>query len=66
MSKCKYCGKEIFWTKVDKKNKPFNMDGDSHECDEMLKARESLKKFTPTSLSPEEIARYEQAINKKK
>ncbi len=66
MSKCKYCGLEIFWTKVEGKNKPFSMDGDLHECEEMHKARNSLKKLAANSLTPEEIARYEKGINQRK
>lgn len=65
MAKCKYCGNEIFWTKEGRKNIPCDMDGGKHQCDEMKNSLASLKKMDRGTLSPEEIAKYEQAINEK-
>lgn len=66
MPNCKFCGTEIFWVKEGRKNKPIELDGGSHQCEEMKTSLKSFKKLTPNSLSPEEIARYEEQINKKK
>ena len=66
MALCKFCGTEIFWVKEGRKNKPVEVDGGSHTCEEMKKSRESFKRFDRNSLSPEEIAKYEEQINKKK
>ena len=63
MAKCKFCGKEIFWMKEGRKNKPYEEDGTPHSCEEMKSARNSLRTIQPGSLSPEEIAKYEQAMN---
>lgn len=49
-----------------RKNVPVEIDGAKHECEEFLKSRQSTKTFDRTTLSPEEIAKYEEAINKKK
>jgi hypothetical protein len=65
MAKCKFCQKEITWMKEGRKNVPIEHDGATHRCDEMLQSLESMKKLEVTSLSPEEIAKYEQAINEK-
>jgi hypothetical protein len=48
-----------------RKNVPVEGDGGIHKCEQMLKMRSSLKTIQPTSLSPEEIAKYEQAMNEK-
>ncbi len=65
MASCKYCGKEIFWMKEGRKNIPCEMDGGKHTCEEGRKARK-VSSISVSSLSPEEIAQYEDAINKKK
>ena len=66
MSKCKFCGKEIVWMKDGRKNVPVEIDGAKHECEEFKNARKSARTIERTSLTPEEIAKYEQAINNKK
>ncbi|WP_127714312.1 hypothetical protein [Halobacteriovorax sp. HLS] len=66
MSKCKYCGKEISWLKEGRKFSPIEGDGTVHKCDQMISSLRSIKKMERTSLSPEEIKKYEEAINKKK
>ncbi len=63
MAKCRYCGKEIFWVKEGKKNVPFENSGDEHSCDERKSSLESFKTITTDSLSQEEIAKYEKAMN---
>ena len=63
MAICKFCNKEITWLKEGRKNVPVEMDGTVHRCNEMINSRKSLKKMDRGSLSPEEIAKYEQAIN---
>ena len=63
MAICKFCNKEITWMKDGRKNVPVEMDGALHRCEEMINSRKSLKKMERGSLSPEEIAKYEQAIN---
>lgn len=63
MAKCKFCTKEIMWTKEGRKNVPVEMDGGVHRCEEMVNTLNSFKAVTPGSISPEEIAKYEQAIN---
>lgn len=65
MAKCKYCQKEVTWMKEGRKNVPVEGDGGIHKCEQMVKMRTSLKKLEVTSLSPEEIAKYEQGINDK-
>ena len=66
MAKCKFCGKDIVWMKDGKKNRPVEMDGVPHNCEEMKKSRDSFKSFDRSSLSQEEIEKYEKEINKKK
>ncbi|MBH46858.1 MAG: hypothetical protein CME71_01665 [Halobacteriovorax sp.] len=63
MAKCRFCSKEITWMKEGKKNVPVETDGTVHDCEIFAKSRASTKNITPGSLSPEEIARYEGAIN---
>ncbi len=63
VAKCKYCQKEITWMKEGRKNVPVEGDGGLHRCEYMLSARDSLKSIAPTTLSPEEIAKYEQGMN---
>ncbi len=65
MARCKYCQKEITWMKDGRKNVPVEGDGGIHRCEQMEKMRSSFKKLEPTSLSPEEIAKYEKAMNEK-
>ncbi len=65
MAKCKFCLKEITWMKDGRKNVPVDQDGGIHSCEEMQNSRRSLKKLEVTSLSPEEIAKYEKSINDK-
>jgi hypothetical protein len=65
MAKCKYCGNEISWLKDGKKFLPLESDGTVHECENYKKSIQSIKKVTVNDLSPEEIAKYEQNINKK-
>ena len=48
------------------KNVPVEDDGGVHECEEFQNAHRSLKKFDRTTLSPDEIVRYEQGINSPK
>lgn len=62
-AKCKFCGSEIFWMKDGRKNVPHELDGGKHDCEEMKKALKSTVKMTASSLSPEEIAKYEASIN---
>ncbi len=66
MSKCKYCGTEVVWMKEGKKNVPVETDGSPHKCELYSKMRGSIKKMERGTLSPEEIAKYEQGINKPK
>ena len=63
MARCKFCGKEITWMKDGRKNVPVEHDGTIHRCEEMKNSLRSAKKIEPTALSPEEIAKYEKAIN---
>ena len=65
MSNCKYCGKSISWFKEKNKYVPVELTGEIHECDEYKKSKKQVKKISVTDLTPEEIARYEQNINKK-
>ncbi len=65
MAKCKFCLKEITWMKDGRKNVPVDQDGGIHSCEEMKKSRSSLKSISVTTLSPEEIAKYEKGINDK-
>ncbi len=66
MSSCKFCGNEIMWTKEGRRNVPVNPDGTTHSCEEMKSSIKSLKTIERGGLSPEEIAKYESAINTKK
>ena len=49
--------------KEGRKNVPVEGDGTVHRCDEMKNSLKSLKKVEVTTLSAEEIAKYEQGIN---
>lgn len=66
MAVCKFCQKEITWMKDGRKNVPVEGDGTVHRCDEMKNSLKSLKKIEVKTLSPEEIAQYEQGINQAK
>ena len=66
MAKCKYCNKEIHWMKEGRKNVPIEGDGAVHKCIEMTSSLKSLKKLERNSLSPEEIKKYEEAINQQR
>lgn len=63
MAKCKFCNKEIVWMKEGRKNVPVEVDGAKHECEIFLNSKKSTKTIERTALSPEEIAKYEAAIN---
>jgi ribosomal protein L24E len=63
MSQCRYCGKEITWMKDGRKNVPVEGDGSVHMCDQYKSAKDSFKKLEKSSLSAEEIAKYESAMN---
>ncbi len=63
MATCKYCRREITWIKDGRKNVPIESDGLIHRCDEMLKTLQSAKTLEISSLSQEEIERYQNAIN---
>ena len=65
MSACKYCGKEISWLKDGRKYLPIESDGTTHECENFKNSRKSIKEVSINEISPEEIAKYEQNINKK-
>ena len=62
---CKFCGIEIVWAKEGRKNVPLTLNGEKHRCEEMKNALKSVKEIKPSTLSPEEIAKYEKAINSK-
>jgi hypothetical protein len=49
--------------KEGRKNVPVEGDGGIHKCEQMENMRNSLKKLEVTTLSPDEIAKYEQGIN---
>ncbi|PIK16357.1 hypothetical protein [Halobacteriovorax sp. JY17] len=66
MAKCKFCSKDISWLKEGRKFTPVEGDGTVHKCDEMMNSMKSIKSMERSSLSPEEIKKYEEAINKKK
>lgn len=66
MSKCRYCQKEITWMKEGRKNVPVESDGTVHHCEVRKASLDSLVKKDRSSLSEEEIKKYEQAINQKK
>ncbi|MCF8058642.1 MAG: hypothetical protein K9K67_05055 [Bacteriovoracaceae bacterium] len=63
MAKCKYCQKDVTWMKEGRKNVPVEGDGGIHKCEQMENMRNSLKKLEPKTLSAEEIAKYEKAMN---
>lgn len=63
MASCKYCGKDIHWTKEGRKNVPVESDGATHKCEQMMQARNSSRSFERTDISAEEIAKYESAMN---
>ena len=64
MPKCKFCNSEIVWLKEGRKFKALETDGNLHECEERKTSMGSLKSIQPSTLSAEEIAKYEEAINK--
>jgi hypothetical protein len=66
MANCKYCGAQISWLKEKRKFIPVEQDGGVHECQEYKKSLDKTRTMKATDLSPEEIARYEANINKKK
>lgn len=66
MAKCRYCGKELTWLQEGRKKVPVESDGTIHSCDEYRNSRNSLKKMDRGSISPEELKKYEEAINKNK
>ena len=63
MAMCKYCQKDISWMRTPRKSVPVENDGTVHECEEFKKARASVRTLARESLPPEEIARYERAMN---
>lgn len=66
MAKCKFCSKEISWLKEGRKFSPIEGDGTVHKCEQMMNSMRSIRKMERGSLSPEEIKKYEEAINNKK
>ena len=66
MATCKFCRKEITWVKEGRKNVPIEGDGTVHSCEEMKKTMESIRLHDKSSISPEEIKRYEDAINSRR
>lgn len=66
MANCKYCGAQISWLKENGKFTPIEQDGGVHECVEYKKSKQSTKTINVSELSPEEIAKYEANINKKR
>ncbi len=65
MAQCKYCGKQISWMIDGRKKVPVENDGLTHECENYKNARKSIKKIDPSSIDPELLKQYEQAINEK-
>jgi len=63
MARCKFCQKEIMWTKEGRKNVPVEGDGTVHRCENMISARNSLVQMERGSLSQDEIKKYEEAMN---
>ncbi len=63
MAQCRYCGKDVTWMKEGRKNVPVEGDGTVHSCQQYKSAKDSFKQIERTSLSPEEIAKYEEAMN---
>ena len=66
MAFCKFCRKEITWTKEGRRNVPVEGDGGVHKCEEMKRSIGSFREITKNSLSAEEIKRIEDSINQKK
>lgn len=66
MANCKYCGAEISWLKEKRKFIPVERDGGVHECEEFKKSQKKTRTLGVSDLTPEEIARYESNINKKR
>ena len=66
MAQCKFCGKEIIWVKEGRRTRPVEVDGGLHQCEAMKSSLKSIKKIDPGSLSPDEIKKYEEGINKPK
>jgi hypothetical protein len=65
MAVCKFCQKEVTWLKEGRKNIPVEGDGTRHKCEQMMNSLKSTKTLDRGSLSPEEIKKYEEAINSK-
>ncbi len=65
MAKCKYCQNEVTWIKEGHKNVPIENDGGIHECAEKKNALDSYKRLNVQNISPEDIQKYEEAINQK-
>lgn len=63
MATCKFCQKEITWLKEGRKNVPVEGDGTKHKCEQMMNSLKSTRTLDRGSLSPEEIQKYEEAIN---
>lgn len=66
MAKCKFCGKEIMWTKEGRKNVPVEMDGGVHRCDEMMTSMKSTKVLTRDEISEDIIKQYEENMRKQR
>ena len=49
-----------------RKSTPLELDGVAHECEEFKKSHRSVRSIRREEISPEDIARYESNINKKK
>tara|TARA_R110002072_G_scaffold534_8_gene4258 strand:- start:10552 stop:10770 length:219 start_codon:yes stop_codon:yes gene_type:complete len=64
MASCKFCQKEITWLRDGRKSIPVEGDGTRHKCEEMMTSIRSTKTIERGALSPEEIAKYEEAMNK--
>ena len=65
MAKCKYCHQDITWFREGRRNIPLENDGGIHDCEAKKEALSGHKKLDLKSLSPEEIKKYETAINQK-
>lgn len=63
MAKCKFCSREITWIREGRRSRPIDGDGGVHSCDEMKKSMKTIKSMGRDSLSAEDIAKYEAAIN---
>lgn len=66
MAKCRFCNDEISWVKIGRKNKPMNGDMSDHKCEQMINSMKSMKTLDLSTISPEDIARYEKNMNEKK